>query len=82
MRNALSWAAIWLVVLVLGFGMWKFQRWAHWRFFYSGKVEGRIEALEARVGALEAAPPVTRQYPPPTSPLTPPTGPYPHAGYR
>lgn len=42
-----------IVVIVVSYYGWKFERWANWKWSYGSKVQVQIQSLEKRVKALE-----------------------------
>lgn len=42
-----------ILALVIGFFVWKAERWVNWKFGYSANVEPRIEQLEKRIKQIE-----------------------------
>jgi len=48
-----AFAVVLIVVLTLGIGGWRLERWLNWKLFYGAKVDRRIEMLERRITALE-----------------------------
>jgi len=54
MKDIMGIVGVGIVVIVVGLGLWKLERWVNWKLSYGNKVDGRIEQLEKRVEALEA----------------------------
>ncbi len=42
-----------MLVLMFGYGCWRVERWANWKFGYSVKVESRLVDIEKRIDSLE-----------------------------
>lgn len=60
MKNVLAFLAVILFFTVLVYGIWRLERWWHYKFSYSSQVSeqvqpmvDRIVVLEKRVDALE-----------------------------
>ena len=54
MKDLMAFIGIGIVVILIGFGMWKAERWFNWKVDYGGRVDDRIEQLEERIDVLEA----------------------------
>ena len=53
MKETLQYIIIVVIVLLLGYGGWKAERYINWKFSYGNKVEKRIKQLESKVEILE-----------------------------
>ena len=42
-----------IVIIVISYYGWKFERWANWKLSYGSKVSEQIQVLEKRVKSLE-----------------------------
>ena len=54
MKDLIAFIGIGIVVILIGFGMWKAERWFNWKVDYGSRVDDRIEQLEERIDVLEA----------------------------
>ena len=49
----ITWLGLVVWVFIMGFLIWKAERWLNWKLDYSSKLEARLESIEKRLGVLE-----------------------------